>query len=88
MRRRICWFEREEDGVKREVEAHVAAGPGVVEWKIWREEADGRRRSNTPTPADWDELCRRADAWYRRGALPYEELLIIQKRGVNDLTGA
>ena len=88
MRRRICWYERDADGHKREVEAHVAAGAGMVEWKIWQETENGRRRSNTPAAADWDDLCRRADDWYRRGALPYEELLIIQKRGVNGRTGA
>ncbi len=84
MRRRICWYERNEDGGKREVEAQVAAGAGVVEWKIWQDEEGGRRRLTTPTADDWDELCRRAADWYRRGALPYEELVIIQKRGVND----
>jgi len=84
MRRRICWYERDENGGKREVEAHVAAGAGQVEWIIWQDEADGRRRSNCPTEADWDELCRRADDWYRRGALPYEQLVIIKKRGASD----
>jgi hypothetical protein len=80
MRRRICWFERVEDGVKREVEVSFKGKKELI-WKITRSDSDlpkHKQISAIPSPEDWDELESRAENWYRRRALPFEILELIR----------
>ena len=78
MRRQICWVDRLEDGVKREV--NVSFINAEVVWKIkWSDPAPPPEGHNyAPTSEDWEELQTRAENWYQRRALPFEVLKLIK----------
>lgn len=79
MRREICWFERDEERVKRNVRVSFH-GRNRIQWDIRRSDAEPRAPSELPTKDDWAELERRAADWYCRRALPIEILELIKRQ--------
>ena len=54
MKKPICWTERCEDGVKREVRVEVAAGN--IKWQFRRADESSWNYDQEPELEDWDEL--------------------------------
>ena len=54
MKKPICWTEREEDGVKREVRVQVAAGS--IRWQFKRADEANWDHDSEPDADDWDTL--------------------------------
>jgi hypothetical protein len=76
MRRQICWVEKLEDGVKKDV--RISFHNREVLWDIKRSDLPRHEQTSIPTEQDWDELEKRAENWYRRHALPFEILGLIK----------
>lgn len=72
MRRPLCWTEKLEDGVKREVRVSFQ-GRGL-HWQ-WKRSDEEKWVYDAPlTATDWDSLESLAQNWYVRHRLPREHL--------------
>lgn len=81
MRRQLCWSERLEDGVKREVRV-TFHGRGELKWQSKRSDAEAWDYG-APSAADWAELDAHAEDWYRRGRLPLVHRELVRRLRAN-----
>ena len=72
MRRQLCWTDKLDDGVKREV--RVAFHGRGLRWQWKRSDEEAWVYDAPPSPADWDNLEALAHNWYQRHRLPREHL--------------
>jgi hypothetical protein len=72
MRRPLCWTDKLDDGVKREVRVDFH-GRGL-RWQWKRSDEPAWVYDGTPSPADWENLETLASNWYQRHRLPREHL--------------
>ena len=77
MKRQVCWTERLEDGEKRDVRVTVANR--AVRWQHKHTDWEKWEYDFKPSRADWDALLTKAEGWYRRKKLPYEDLERVRK---------
>jgi len=77
MQRQLCWTERQEEGVKREV--RVTLQQHSLNWQfklscdeLW--DCDSR-----PTAADWDALLERMENRYQRRNISHEDLKCVRR---------
>ena len=54
MKKPICWTERQEDGVKREVRVEVSQGG--IRWRFKRADETHWDHDSEPDADDWDAL--------------------------------
>ena len=81
MRREVCWTERLEDGVKRDIRVRFHAGQ--IHWQFKRSDAPAWDYDTPPTRADWEELLIRVENRQRRRSATLEDLALI-RRGMGD----
>jgi hypothetical protein len=77
MRRPLCWTEKLDDGVKREVRVSFQ-GKGI-RWQWKREDEEKWVYDAPPTALDWDNLDALAQNWYTRHRLPIEHIERIRR---------
>ncbi len=85
MRKLMCWTEKLEDGVKREI--RVSFHGRGLRWQ-WKRSDEPAWVYDAPlTEADWDSLEALAESWYTRQRLPREHVDRI-KRIRSEIVGA
>lgn len=77
MRRPICWLEKLEDGVKREV--RVALEGNRLKWQFFLSTAERWDYDSPPTEADWDNLLSRMEDRYQRRNVSFDDLETIRR---------
>jgi hypothetical protein len=78
MRRQICWVEKLEDGVKREVRVSFPGG-GQIKWQFKRSDSDKWDYTSPPSSCDWDSLLVRSEGRYTRRRMPLPDLELVRK---------
>jgi hypothetical protein len=71
MSKPVCWVERMEDGVKREVRV-TFAGARSIRWQRKRADEDRWTYDYAPTPGDWDRLLELMENRYRRRSVSWK----------------
>lgn len=77
MRREICWSERLEDRVKREVRVSFH-GRNAIRWQSKRSDQENWEYDFEPSREDWESLLDLAERWYKRKRIPVEVLELIR----------
>jgi hypothetical protein len=77
MMRQVCWNERLEDGVRREV--RVAVQRGQVKWQFKRTDEEHWDYTTPPTRADWDALVERMEDRYQRRNVSHDDLELVRR---------
>lgn len=77
MMRQICWVERGEDGVKREV--RVAVQQGRVKWQFKRDDQERWDYDGPASQSDWDLLLEKMENRYQRRNVSYDDLAIVRR---------
>ena len=75
--RQICWIEKLEDGVKRDVRWTV--GRGQVKWQTKRSDQERFDYDTPPTREDWDNFMERVEARYQRRNVSFDDLQLVRK---------
>lgn len=78
MRRQICWIEKLDDGIKRDIRVSFPGG-NKIKWQFKMSDRLEWDYITPPTIQDWDDLLSRAEARYNRRAIPLKELDMIRK---------
>lgn len=74
--RQICWMERGDDGVKREV--RVSVQHKQVKWQFKRDDQERWDYDSPASPADWDELLGKMEDRYQRRNVSFDDLVIVR----------
>ena len=77
MRRPICWTEKLEGGVKREL--RVSFHGSGLRWQWKRSDEENWVYDGTPSSSDWDGLEALAANWYSRHRMPHEHVIRIHR---------
>ena len=72
MMRQVCWVEKLDDGVKREI--RVAVERGHLKWQFKRSDADAWDYTSPPTREDWDNFLGRMEDRYQRRNVSFDDL--------------
>jgi len=78
MRRQLCWTEKLDDGVKREIRVSFPGG-GKIRWQAKSSDRLEWEYDFQPSTADWDALLQLAERWYNRRRMPLPHLEMIRK---------
>ena len=70
--RQICWIEKLDDGVKRDV--RVSVQRGHVKWQFKRSDQDRFDYDSPPTRDDWDNFMERMENRYHRRNVSFDDL--------------
>ena len=73
MKRQICWTERNEDGIKRDV--RVRFHGAHILWQSKRSDSAIWDYDSPPSEADWDTLEGKLRGLYQRGYISLEKQL-------------
>ena len=79
MRNPVCWVERTEDGVKREIRVARVGGQQVLRWQAKRADEEKWVYDFEPTAGEWDYLANKMEARYQRRASTHEELELVRR---------
>jgi len=77
MHRQICWVERSEAGIKREVRVNV--NRGTVKWQFKAETDERWDYTTPPTTTDWDNLLERVENRYQRRNVSYDDAQMVRR---------
>lgn len=77
MRRPVCWTERMEDGIKREVRVNFT-GRNAIRWQAKRTDEDHWVYDFPPGDEDWDQLEKAMEARYQRRNVPLKDLELVR----------
>jgi hypothetical protein len=77
MMRQICWIEKLEDGIKRDVRWTV--GRGQVKWQTKRSDQERFDYDTPPTREDWDNFMERMENRYQRRNASFDDLQLVRK---------
>ncbi len=75
--RPVCWVERDEDGVKREIRVRFV-GTRTLEWRSKRTDEPRWNTGYAPTAADWACLTAKTEDRYRRRAASFKILEMVR----------
>ena len=75
----VSWTERLPDGVKREVRV-TFLGARDLRWQSLRSDEEGWVYDFTPSTEDWDALCERMEARYRRRSASLKHVELVRHR--------
>jgi hypothetical protein len=79
MRRQICWIERLDDNVKREVRVSFP-GQDKIKWQFKRSDRAEWDYDSAPSSEEWSGLLERAEKYYTRRRVPHEVVELIRAR--------
>ena len=77
MQRQVCWVEKLEDDVKREVRVGVQGGQ--VRWQFKLSTEEKWDYSSPPTVADWDNFMERMENRYQRRNIKLSDLELVRR---------
>jgi hypothetical protein len=77
MHRQICWVEKNEDGVKREIRVNVSRG--AVKWQFKAETDERWDYTTPPTTDDWNNLMERLENRYHRRNVSYDDYQLVKR---------
>ncbi len=77
MQRQICWVDRIEDGVKREV--RVTIQRQEVKWQFKRSDEERWNYDSPPSADDWDLLLQKVENRYQRRTATHEDVLLVKR---------
>ena len=77
MMRQICWIEKLEDGIKRDVRWSVERGQ--VKWQTKRSDQERFDYDTPPTREDWDNFMERMENRYQRRNASFDDLQLVRK---------
>ena len=77
MQRSICWTERLEEGVRREVRVAVMRGGVKWQFKLSTEEKWDYR--TPPSADDWANLLERMENRYQRRNVSFDDLSLVRR---------
>jgi len=77
MMRQVCWIEKLDDGVKRDV--RVAVERGQVKWQFKRSDEDRFDYTTPPTSEDWDQFLERMENRYQRRNVSFDDLQLARQ---------
>lgn len=72
MMRQVCWIEKLEGGIKRDVRWTVERGQ--VKWQTKRSDQERFDYTTPPTREDWDHFLERMEARYQRRNVSFDDL--------------
>ncbi|MDD4872620.1 MAG: hypothetical protein PHR77_18880 [Kiritimatiellae bacterium] len=78
MRRQICWVEKLEDGIKRDIRVSFVGG-GKIKWQFKRSDMAEWDYDTPPALDDWDALLIRSEGRYNRRRMPLTDLELVRK---------
>jgi hypothetical protein len=78
MHRQICWVDRAEDGVKREV--RVAIQRQEIKWQFKRSDEERWDYTSPPTKDDWDELLEKVFNRHQRRNATQADLEFVRRQ--------
>ena len=78
MRRQICWEEKFEDGLKREIRVSFPGG-NKIRWQFKSSDRLEWDYNSIPTVEDWSALLLRAERRYNRRRMPFRDLELVRK---------
>jgi len=76
MMRQVCWIEKLEEGVKRDVRVGVEGGK--VKWQFKRSDQERFDYTTPPTREDWDHFLERMENRYQRRNVSYDDLQLVR----------
>jgi hypothetical protein len=76
MMRQVCWIEKLEDGIKRDVRWTV--GRGQVKWQTKRSDQERFDYDTPPTVEDWDNFLERMENRYNRRNASFDDLQLVR----------
>ena len=77
MLRQICWKERNEEGIRREI--RVTVQRGKVRWQFKSEDEERWEYDAPPSVSDWDSLLERMENRYQRRSVSFDDLLLVRR---------
>jgi hypothetical protein len=77
MMRQVCWIEKLEDGIKRDVRWSVERGQ--VKWQTKRSDQERFDYDTPPTREDWDNFMERMENRYNRRNASFDDLQLVRK---------
>ena len=77
MHRQICWVDRLEEGVKREI--RVTIQRGEIKWQFKRSDEERWDYDGPPSREDWDSLLEKVENRYQRRTASYEDLELVRR---------
>lgn len=77
MHRQICWVDRLEDGVKREV--RVTIQRGEIKWQFKRSDEERWVYAAPPSTEDWALLIEKVENRYQRRTASYGDLELVRR---------
>ena len=86
MQRQICWIDRLEDGVKREV--RVTVENTLLKWQFKRSDEERWDYKGPPTKEDWDTLLQKVDNRYHRRTASHGNLELVKRLHAKATAGA
>ncbi|MFH0881026.1 MAG: hypothetical protein V2A34_15025 [Lentisphaerota bacterium] len=78
MRKQICWKEKMERGVTREIRVSFF-GAGQLEWQFKRSDQDEWYYRPQPEEGHWKILLDKLENLYSRGRIPYKKLEMVRE---------
>lgn len=78
MRRPVCWVEKLDDGVKREVRVMFEGG-GRIRWQAKRSDQEHWIYDVVATDEEWAELESNMERRYRRRNVPLKDVELVKK---------
>ncbi len=77
MKNPVCWTERLEDGVRREI--RVSFSRNGLKWQFKRSDEEHWDYETQPSADDWAALEERILNRYQRRAIPYKDVERVRK---------
>lgn len=77
MLRQICWKERNEEGIRREI--RVTVQRGQVKWQFKAEDQDRWDYDGPPSTEEWDSLLERMENRYQRRNVSFDDLSLVRR---------
>lgn len=78
MRRQICWIEKLEDGIKRDIRVAFPGGR-KIKWQFKRSDMEEWDYESKPSLEDWDALLERCESRYFRRRMPLDDMELVRK---------
>jgi len=76
MMRQICWIEKNDDGIKRDVRWSVERGK--VKWQFKLDTEERFDYDTLPTREDWENFLERMEARYQRRNVSFDDLQLAR----------
>lgn len=77
MKRQICWIDRQEDGVRREIRVTVMRDH--LKWQFKLENEERWDYDSQPSPAIWDEFLVKVENRYQRRTASHADIMLVRR---------